>query len=807
VSSFYDDVRYALRSLRSARLTVAVLVSSFAVGTGANAVLYRAMDSLIFRQPPGVVDPHRLVSVFTSSFNGNTFGLSSHPDFVSLRPAMPALATAAVFDDSLVDAVRLETIVRRARIVAAGPDFFDVLGMQPLLGQLSWATQSRSGQPAVISADLWTAYGEITDIVGRRIRVGDREYAVAAVLPRGFRGIRLDRPCDVWIPLDVDSRRARGDRRLSILGRLAPNADVETAQRQALDVATHLAQAYPETNRGTRTAAGEPRRITVTEYARVDPDSTRQFALLGAIVFGASCMLLVSACVNAGLMLLSRSAARRRELAVKVALGASRGTLVRQALVESLAISIGGAVLGLLLAYWTSHIVPSFLATEEAAAFDPRLDVTTAAATTVFAFVAGAVFTIGPARHATSAVDIEVLRADAGGVSAAASTGTFRSLVVTGQVALSTMLVILAGLLVRAVSTTLNGTTGVQEEAVAVANTKAPNAETKKVVDWITFQNAALDSARHMAGAKAAAWVMTLPARRSPNERVEIESAPGLRETAEVETNIVSPAYFQTMGVPLVEGRAFGDNDGGLAPPVAIVNDVLARRYFGPGATGRSFRLSDGTSVEIVGVAAAMKYRLFQEGPDPTVYFPMSQRSNAVMHMVVRTANDARAAVQPLRDLLLSSGEGARVEWAMTFKDYLSRALLIDRVLTTVVGACAILALLLAVLGVNGVMADAVRRRTPEIGLRFALGAQRRAVIALVFGHGLYLTAAGALTGTVAAVTVARMARRVVQDMPPVDLVSVAIVPLVMVLIALGGALLPAWRALSISPTVALRAE
>jgi len=803
----YDDVRYALRSLRSARLTVLVLVSSFAVGTGANAVLYRAMDSLVFRQPPGVLEPHRLVSVFTSSFNGSMYGPSSHPDFVSLRQGMSALATLAAFDDSTVDVARLETIARRVRIVTAGPTFFDVLGIQPLLGQLTGAAHRGDSQPAAISADLWGAFGEIPNIVGRRLRVGDREFTITAVLPRGFRGIRLDRACDVWIPLDVDARAGRGDRRLSILGRLSHDANVATAQRQATEVATQLATAYPDTNRGTRAAAAEPRRMTVTEYARVDPESTRQFALLGAIVFSASCMLLVSACVNAGLMLLSRSAARRRELAVKVALGASRGTLVRQALVESLAISIGGAALGLLLAYWTAHIVPSFLATEEAEVLDAHLDLATAVATTLFAFVAGAIFTIGPARHAATAVDIEVLRADAGGVSAGAGTGLFRRLVVTGQIALSTMLVILAGLLVRAVSTTLNGPTGVQEAAIAVANAKAPNAETGKVVDWIAFQNAALDSARTLPGVKAAAWVMTLPARQSPNERFEIDSAPGLRETAEVETNIVSPTYFQTMGVPLVEGRFFADRDGALAPPVAIVNEMLARRYFGPKAAGHSVRLSDGTSVEIVGVVAATKYRLFQEGPEPTVYFPLSQRRNAVMHMVVQTTGDAHAAVQPLRDQLLASGDGASVEWAMTFADYLSRALLIDRVLTTVVGACAILALLLAILGVNGVMADAVRRRTPEIGLRFALGAQRRAVIRLVFGHGLYLTAAGALTGTLFAVAVARIARRVVQDLPTVDLLSVAIVPVVMVLIALGGALLPTWRALRISPTVALRAE
>ena len=797
-----------MRGLRGAKFTVGVLVASFAVGTGANAVLYRAMDALIFRPPAGVVQPARLVNVFTSGFNGDTYGLSSDPDFFSLQRGTPALAALAAFDDSTVDVVHLEGTARRVRIVAAGTGFFPVLGVQALLGHVPRLDEhGPDAESAAISFDLWTTVGRPAEIIGKRTRVGAREYTVAAVLPAGFRGLRLDRACDVWIPLDVDARRSRGDRRLSLLGRLAGGTDVTAAQREATDLSMRLATEFPGTNRGTRIASAEPRRMTVSAYSRVDPDSTQRFALLGLIVFSASSLLLVSACVNAGLILMSRSAARRRERAVKVALGASRATLVRQSLGESLVISVGGAAAGLLLAYWTARIVPSFLATEEAAVLDTHLDLLTAAMTTVFAFAAGAAFTVGPARHATTAIDIEVLRADAGGVSAGARTGVFRSLVVASQVALSTMLVILAGLLVRAVSTTLNGDLGAIERGLAVASVKSPGAESGNVVEWIAFQNTALDAVRHVPDAEAAAWVMSLPARKSPSERFEIESAPGLVDAAEADTNIVSATYFDTMRIPLIEGRGFTATDGALAPRVVVINDVLARRSFGPGAAGRHLREPDGTSVEVIGVVASGKYRMFQEGPEPTVYFPLSQRRMPVMHMVVRTAGDATPALGPLRDQLLAAGSGATVEWTMTFERYLAQALIVDRVLTTVVGACAVLALLLAMLGVHGVMADAVRRRTPEIGLRFALGAQRRTVVALVFGHGMSLTAAGAVAGTMGAVLLQWIARTFLRDLPSVDLVALTIVPPLMMLVAVGGALLPAWRALRISPTVALRAE
>ena len=803
MSVLRDDLRYALRALGGAKLTVSVLVLSFAAGTGANAVLYSAMDALVLRPVPGVNQPARLVSVFTSGFNGGADGLSSYPDALSLQASAPAFGSLAAFDDSAIEVVRLGDEARRVRVVAAAESFFTVLSIEPMIGQLPSAADRAA---AIISFNLWSNVGQPADIIGKPIRVGARDTVVAAVLPRGFRGLRLDRAWDVWVPLDPATRPSRGDRRLSLLGRLASGATIADARRQATAVAARLAAEYPSTNRGTRSNPDELREMAVVPFSRVDPTSARRFQLLGLIVVGAAALLLISACVNAGLLLTSRSAARRRELAVKVALGASRATLVRQAFVESLLISLGGAAVGLLLAYWTAGTLPSFLATEEAEMLDTHLNAITVVVTTLFAFAAAAAFTIGPARHATTAVDIDVLRADSGSVSTSGR-GRFRGLVVTGQVALSTMLLIAAGLLVRTLSAALDADRGADVRGLAIANVKAPAAESGDVVQWIGFQNAALDAARQIPGAEAAAWVMTLPLRKSPSARFEIDAGPGLIETAEVETNIASASYFSTMRIPLLEGRLFGPRDGALAPPVVVVNDVLARRYFGPSATGRRLRDVDGTVFEIVGVVSSGKYRTFQEEPEPAVYFSIMQRRNPIMHLIARTSADAASALVPLRDRLLSVGEGARVEWTMTFQEHLSRTLLIDRVLTTIVAACALLALALATLGVHGVMSDAVRRRTPEIGLRLALGARRRQVAALVFGEGMYLTAAGAVAGTAGAVLVGRIVRAFNGGVPLPDVVSVALVPPMMILVALGGALLPTWRALRISPTVALRAE
>ena len=360
----YDDLRYALRGLRGAKLTVGVLVASFAVGTGANAVLYRAMDALIFRPPAGVVQPARLVNVFTSGFGGGTYGLSSYPDFFSLERGTPALAALAAFDDSTVDVVHLEGTARRMRIVAAGPGFFPVLGVQASLGHVPrFDEHGPDAESAALSFDLWTTAGRPADIIGKRMRVGARGTPWPPSCRPGFAAFVWIAPAMsgfrwTWMPV---AREAIAAFRYSGVSLVVRTSRLRNARRPISRC--DWQPQFPGTNRGTRIASAEPRRMTVSAYSRVDPDSTQRFALLGLIVFSASSLLLVSACVNAGLILMSRSAARRRERAVKVALGASRATLVRQALGESLVISVGGAAAGLLLAYWTARIVPSFLAT------------------------------------------------------------------------------------------------------------------------------------------------------------------------------------------------------------------------------------------------------------------------------------------------------------------------------------------------------------------------------------------------------------------------------------------------------------
>jgi predicted permease len=530
--------------------------------------------------------------------------------------------------------------------------------------------------------------------------------------------------------------------------------------------------------------------------------------LISLVVFGATGLLLLSACVNAGSLLLSRSASRRRELAVKVALGANRGLLVRQVVVESLLVSVAGAGLGLLVAYWTAAVLPAQFAPEEAEMLDTSLDGAVVAVTAAFSCVAGALFAIGPARHATRTIDAEVLRADAGGISSRGGGGRFRTAVVSGQVALSTVLLIGAALLVQALSVALEGDLGPGGRGVSIALLRMPGALQGDVVRGIRFHDAAGRAAYKIPGAEAAGWVATLPLGRPVSQLLDVDvGRPGLTETLEVDVNVATPGYFHAMRIPLVEGRLFDAGDRALTKPVAIVNDILALRYFGAAAVGRHLRDPDGLVFEIVGVVRSGKHRTLQEAPEPMVYFSLSQRSPEYMHLVVRASGEPERTMRAMRDGLRALDEGVTIARTFSFEHHVSDALKLDRVLTTVVAGCGLAALVLATIGVYGVIDDGVRRRTPEIGLRIALGASSAQILRLVFGEGLHLTVAGSIAGVCLAWLLASGARAFVHALPALDIISLAAAPLALMLVVLGAAALPTRRALRVSPTIALRAD
>jgi predicted permease len=805
-----DDLKYAVRGFTRSKVTAAILLVSLALGTGANAVLYSAMDGLLFRPPAGVADSSQLVTIFTSQYNGGSTGASSYPDFQTLETDSRALTSLAAFDDSTFASVRLGDAMQRVRAAAVSDRFFSTLGLTAHEGTLH-STDARSPLPpwAILSFALWTMFGSPTDILGQSLQINGREHIVAGIAPERFEGLQLNRPVHVWIPLGAaDRARGRGDRRLSMLGRLATGSSRADAQAEVERISTGLADRFPETNRGTLTDPQAPRLMTAVSYSRLDPSSRKQVILISVVVFGATGLLLLSACVNAGSLLLSRSAARRRELAVKIALGANRRLLVRQVVVESMMVSLAGAGLGLLFAHWTAGILPAQFAPEEAGLLDRSLDTAAVGLTVAFSCLVGCLFAIGPARHATETVDTDVLRADAGGITTRGGYSRFRTIVITGLVALSTLLLIAAGLLVQTLSVALEGELGPDSRDVAIAFVRVPGIRQEDVARGIRFHTGAGQMAAKIAGAEASGWVATLPVGRATTQLVEIDAGrPGVTETLEVDVNVVTSGYFQALRIPLVGGRMFNAGDGALAKPVVIVNDVLARRYFGPAAVGRHLRDPEGTEFEIVGVVRSGKYRTLQQAPEPMMYFSLTQRTPEFLHLLVRTSREVALVLTAMHDGMRSIDSGVIIQRSFTLDQHVKEMLTLDRLLTTVVAACGLAALVLATIGVYGVIDDRVRRRTPEIGLRVALGASRSEIRNLVFREGLYLTLTGAAAGVAFTVLLFRIVRTFVHGLPAIGIGDLAVVPVALILVVTGAATIPMRRALKVSPTIALRCD
>ena len=793
ISDILYDLRQAIRNLSRTPWLAAVIVLSLALGTGANAAVYSAVDALLFRAPAGVADPATLVDIHTSQINGATYGSSSYADYLSLTAAAQLDAAAAI-DERDETALRLGDAIINARVAAVSENFWDVLRVRPYLGQ--WASpDSRQPNGAVIGFDVWQAFGGDHEILGRAVTIAGRTYSVVAVAPPRFRGIHLDRVSDVWIPLDADAgRTGRGNRRLKVIGRLAPGADLEHLQDSLTALSHTLARDYPDTNKGTIRTADEPRRFTALRYSRLNPAIRSQAGLLAAVLLGATCLLLLSACVNAGSLLLSRGIARRTEFTIKTALGADRAMLMRQLLIEALILALSGAAAGVLVAAWTAGAIPALFAPEHARLLDTRVEPPVMLITLAVGAAAGVLFGLAPAVLSTRSLSPDVLRGDAARLSERHGGARLRMALVGAQLALSTIFLIESALLTKVVDSALRIDLFHGAGSVVIASIESYDPR---------YRDAAIARLRRLPSIAAAGWVAAPPLGRSARREFRIERG-STSESVEFDVNFASLEYFSAMFIPLIEGRFFTQKDDLEGADVAVVNEALAQRYFADRAMGQVLTDVLGNDVEIVGVVRTRSYRAFEGPPQPMVYYPMSRTTARGFYAAVRSRSDAVGFENDVLDALRSAGDATKLE-VSSFDAHVLRALATDRLIATLVAACGVIALGLAVIGVYGVMADMVRRRTRDIGLRIALGAGPWQIIRMFIGATLSPAFGGVVTGLLGAGIILRFARSLVYGLPSMDAPLVVAVAAGLSLVVMAAVVPPARRALRVSPLLALR--
>jgi putative ABC transport system permease protein len=779
------DLRAALKSLSGAKRLAAVIVVSLALGTGANAAVYSALDALLFRPPPGVSDPATLADIYTSQVNGGTFGHSSFLDFLSLSNA-PSLRGIAGVEERDDQAVRFGETTVSARVAGVTEQFWSVIGMSGASDD--WA------RGAVLSEDLWRLFGSDPQIVGRAVSVNGETYHVVAVAPRGFRGLHLDRLTHIWIPLGAGATRGRGERTLRLVGRLTAPARLADLQSELRDVAARLAREYPETNLGTVRNEEEPRRITATAYARLEPAVRSRAALFGAALLGATVLLLISACVNAGSLLLSRGIARRTELTIKLALGADRGRLVRQVIFEGLLLALAGSVAGLIAAGWTAGALPALFAPEHASLLDTRIERPVIAATLGVGLLAGLLFALAPALVATRGLAPTALRGDASRLGERQGAARLRLALVGAQLALSTTFLIASALLGRLADASL----GVDRSISDVPPTLA----------WVEtydrdYRQATMPRLKAVPSVARVGWVAVPPLGRTVRREYRFERG-ATRESIDLDVNFASAEYFSVMSIPLIEGRHFRAQDDRNGVDVAVVNEALAQRYFAGRAVGRVLTDPSGRTVEIVGVVLTRSYRAFEGAQRPLIYFPMSRATSRGFYAVIRGNTGATTLERDVTAALEAAGGATNLE-VTRFDAFVQRALAPDRLVGRLVAACGALSLGLAVVGVYGVMSDAARRRRREFGLRAALGATPSHIVRALLGGSLGPALGGVAGGIASAFFLARVARSIVFGLPPIDPSLLGAIVTLMLVVVMASVAAPIRQALRVSPLVALR--
>jgi len=798
--------------VKAPAFTVLALLA-LALGICANTTIFSLVNGLVLRPLTGIRDPGRVVAVYTSDYSSGLYGSSSYPDYIDFRNQADAFESLAAYDQ-VVQNVTGEADAERLRGIVVSANYFEVLGVKAQLGRTLQPSddQNANERGRGVGDALWQRrFGANPNVVGQTLTLNAKPYTIVGVTEPSFRGLRLGVPPEFWLPITASSeypKSGRGDRGLELTGRLKPGITPEQAQTQLTTIATRLAQTYPETNLGTLERPNEPRPMTVVRESRVEPSAQVGVWRVSLLLLAVVGLVLLIACANVANLLLARASARRREIAVRLALGASRWRLVRQLLTESLLLALLGGVAGLLLTQWTARSLPMFFPAEDASGLDLSLDWRVLVFTLAVTISTGLLFGLAPALQATRANLIPALKDDLGHGQRLRRIG-LRDVLVISQFALSLVLLIGAALFVRSLRHAISFDPGFDAQNLLIASMETRGASLNKQQGWAFYQQT-VERIRGLPGVQAVTLTRIAPISGGGQRRgVNFEGyQPRPNEDTETNTNIIGLNFFSTMGIPLVAGRDFNAQDKEGSPPVVIVNEEVARRYYGGNAVGKRLRFGSAKATsEVIGIVRTAKYRKLREQPLPFIYLPLGQEYQAGMTLMLRTAGDPTALVPSLRSELRNLNKDVPVFSVQTMTERIGGQLAADRMIAVLLSIFGGGALLLAAIGIYGVMGYSVAQRTHEIGIRIALGAERRDILKLIVRQGMVLVLIGAGLGLALALTATRVVKSLLFGVSATDPLTFASVVVVLIEVALLACYLPARRATKVDPLVALRYE
>jgi putative ABC transport system permease protein len=803
IAPFLQDLRFAGRLLlRSPGFTL-IAVAAIALGIGANTAIFSVVNGVLLKSLP-YRDPDGIVMVWERNIPRDRKTNSAGPaNFLAWRDENHVFEQMAAISPTF--AVNLTGAgdpaeVRRQLVNA---EFFSILGINPELGRpFTRQEDDADADVVVISHRLWQERLDGQDVVGRQITLNGTPQTVVGVMPAGF--YFRDRTVDVWSPVGFTaaSREPHG-RSLAPIARLKPGVSVEQAQAEMNTIAARLAARWPEFDTGWTTNV-RPIQDEITGDVR-----PALVILLGAVGF-----VLLIACANVANLLLARATARQRELAVRAALGASRGRLTRQLLAESLLLAVAGGVAGFALAWAGVHLLRASIGDQIAF---PRIDAIgldgrVLAFTAIVAVLSGIIFGLAPALTSAS-IDLNGALKDGGRSGSGGRTAKLRSAFVVVEVALALVLLVGAGLLLRSFARVLSTDPGFSPDGVMTMQLTLPAVKYPGLQPRTQFWHALLDRIRTLPGVTSTGTVSFLPmnglgSATSFEVVGQPKPPPGQGPVATIK--VVDGDYFTVLGIPLLRGRLFTPREQQIENHYAVVSETLARQLFpNQDPIGQRLQVSwngEGAD-EIIGVVGDTKMVSIEEQISPAIYFPYSRTPYASETVVVRTAGNPSAVASSLVQAVHQIDADLPVSNMRSMNEVIARSLAERRIVMVLLAVFAAVALVLATVGIYGVMSYMVSQRTQEIGIRMALGADRPGVVAMVLAQALRLAAGGLVAGCVAALALTGLLRAMLYDVRPTDPLTFGVVATILFTIAAIATAVPAIRATRIDPLQALKAE
>ncbi len=813
------DLRYGVRMLVKSPGFSLVAILSLALGIGANTAIFSLVDAVLLRPLP-VADVASLVSISTTDQRNPGNLPLSHLNFKDLRTGNAAFTDMAAFTFSQVN-YSAQTGSEQIPAQVVSGNYFSVLGTQPALGRAFLPDEDVKATPvAVVSHGFWErSLGSDPSIVGRTIILNRTPFTVIGVAPENFSGTLLGGGPSVWVPMSMhgvvqpgfDWYETRRGLFLFGVARLKPGVTVDQARSNLQALFANLEKAFPVDNKG-RSATVVPLLDARLNPNGRGPNLVVRLSIVLMMVVGA---VLLIACINIANLLLARAAKRRREVAIRLALGANRGHLVRQLLTESLILSVIGAVAGLILANWTLDAIvaaklPLPFPVDDALGVDGRVLAFTAA----LAIVTGIVFGLAPAVQASRADVVPVLKNElvpsAGGPRGALSFLSFRQVLVIAQVAISLVALVAAGLFLRDLQHAQQIDPGFETRGVLVVNFNLGREGYTTQRGQVFYEQIA-ERAAALPGVKGAAIAQAPPLAGGFLRSVFPEgSDTTTKDRILVQVNTVGLGYFSTIGIPLVRGRDFTRGDTADAPKVVVINQTMAQQFWkNDDPIGKRFKFfGDDDYTTVIGVAKDSKYNALAEDPQPFIYQPLAQNYTpaAALHVRAATADAAGLAAIVRREVQQIDPTLSLFD-VRTLEEQVGLSMQPQKMNVVLLAVFGTLALLLAAIGLYGVASYSVSQRTREIGVRMALGAQRSTVLGLVLGHAMILVAAGLILGIAVAYPVVGLMQALVVGVNPRDPATFVATGAGLATVALIASYLPALRATRIDPLIALRSD